>query len=599
MHNSFQYYPTPRKLAARAWAMFKNRKFVRVLEPQAGDGHLALAAPFLADTYSRRYSETKIDCCEIDIARHAKLRGKGFNVVGTDFLSFTDGAIYSHCILNPPFALGARHVLKAWDILWDGEIVAIINAESYENPLSHERQRLKSLIDEHGEIEFIDDAFMVPDAERKTPVRIGLVWLRKKADVNQSILGDLLSDLASEAANAGQRIGGEFEAPQEVALPNTVIENTVRAFNAAVRTMKESVFGEARARYYAALLGETMAVRNGTHDREDSAQSAKESTTVWVQRSVAERYDALKDRAWAGILRGSQVTERLSSAAQKRVESEFEQIKKLEFTVSNVYGFLAGIAASQGEIQLQMALDIFDLITKYHSDNACWYMGWRSNDRHRTCGWRIRTTRFILPRNSCYSTSLDWDAMQKLRDIDRVFAMLDGRTKPEVGIADIFETRFMDLKHGERVSSSYFDCRYFPGIGTIHFFPTNKKLVDRLNRLVGRSRAWIPEDNQKGAEGFWTQYEKADNFEKELRTEVGKNRSSRYGRDPFWYLTARDDDERKSAEHEVTAALETVLERHGISTDFRLASQEAPAIVALPAPANQTHPSQQLDLLAA
>ena len=40
-----QFYPTPPALAARAWAKFRNREFVRVLEPQAGHGDLAVSHP--------------------------------------------------------------------------------------------------------------------------------------------------------------------------------------------------------------------------------------------------------------------------------------------------------------------------------------------------------------------------------------------------------------------------------------------------------------------------------------------------------------------------------------------------------------------------
>ena len=40
MRDNYQYYPTPEALSKMAWAKFKNRNFIRVLEPSAGDGHL-------------------------------------------------------------------------------------------------------------------------------------------------------------------------------------------------------------------------------------------------------------------------------------------------------------------------------------------------------------------------------------------------------------------------------------------------------------------------------------------------------------------------------------------------------------------------------
>ncbi|ART61293.1 hypothetical protein CBP36_18910 (plasmid) [Acidovorax carolinensis] len=80
-----------------------------------------------------------------------------------------------------------------------------------------------------------------------------------------------------------------------------------------------------------------------------------------AQMSV--RYLELKDRAWSAILRSALVSDKLSSKAQRRIESEFETIKQLEYTESNIHGFLLGLAQAGSEIQIQMAIDVFDLFT--------------------------------------------------------------------------------------------------------------------------------------------------------------------------------------------------------------------------------------------
>ncbi|OAI23172.1 hypothetical protein A1355_21970 [Methylomonas koyamae] len=82
--------------------------------------------------------------------------------------------------------------------------------------------------------------------------------------------------------------------------------------------------------------------------------SDDESSSDAVKRALFKRYHDLKNRAWASILRSTQVTSRLSSAEQKRLEADFETVKSLEFTVPNIYGFLQGIIDQQGEIQLSM-----------------------------------------------------------------------------------------------------------------------------------------------------------------------------------------------------------------------------------------------------
>lgn len=43
--NDFQFYPTPKWLAKKAWAKFKDRNFLRPLDSSAGDGVLGDALP--------------------------------------------------------------------------------------------------------------------------------------------------------------------------------------------------------------------------------------------------------------------------------------------------------------------------------------------------------------------------------------------------------------------------------------------------------------------------------------------------------------------------------------------------------------------------
>ena len=569
----FQFYQTPRPLAERAWRKFKDKDFSKVLESSAGTGELAEAFECLFQNRFHRRDIVKVDCCEIDPSKHAVLREKGFNVVGLDFLQFGDGSIYSHVLMNPPFAEGVKHVLKAWDMMWDGEIVAIINAETVRNLCSAERELLASLIERHGEVEFIEEAFAGPDAQRKTSVEVALVYLCKKADAQKDIFGTLFDDLRNDHATKSS-LSRDFKEDLMPALPNTSIENAVLAFTAAARSMRDAVFAQSRASYYCALLGETMAVLNA-----GGTTAAKKSSVEGVQAALAEKYDELKDRAWTCILRSTNVTKHLSSAAQRRLESEFERIKKLEFTVSNIYGFLCGLMEKQGEIQIEMACDIFDSFTRYHSDNTVFFRGWKSNDRHSTCGMRLRTTRVVLPghKSSSYQSGLYYESERLLADFDKVFAMLDGKREPELGLVEVFRQNFRELRGGERISSSYFDVRYYPGVGTIHFFARDKKLVDRLNRLVGRHRQWLPPEGERVSEGFWLQYESAEKFDKELRAEISKRAPRNYfgWMGPMAELVSREPHaERGSvADKLFDEASTAVLERHGISTDFRIETE--------------------------
>jgi len=568
MFSDIQFYPTPKHLAIKAWAKFKNQEFTKVLEPHAGFGDLALACPG-EDYYHRR--RVNVDCCEIDVTKHAILREKGLKVVGMDFLQMRSASSYSHILMNPPFFNGDKHLLKAFDILWDGEIVAILNAETIRNPYSAERQRLVRLIEQHGEVEFIKGAFTVQEAERKTAVDVALIYLKKEADISADIIGPILTEL--EADSLRDTISEGFKEAQELAIPNTVIENSVIAFNAAVSAMREAVFKDARARYYASLLGQAMSVSNG-----DLPQTDDRFSVAYVRDAIAERYDDLKDRAWTNILRGSKVTSKLSSKAQKRVEAEFETIKQMEFSVLNVLGFLCGIVDSQQDIQKEMVLDVFDQISKYHADNVFWVKGWKSNSKHRTCGYSIKTTRFILPGNSIFSfsTGFRFETEQMLRDFDKVFSLLDGKAAPEEMIHEnslvaVSHRNFDELRRGKRISSNYFDIRFYPGAGTIHFFPRSKTLIGRLNRMVGKWRKWLPEDDAHANAAYWDYYDKAERFDKEFRAEIdAKYRHTHHWNHPL-HLASRDEGEKTDDAHKaIDEVLNLILEKNGIDISLML-----------------------------
>jgi hypothetical protein len=573
-----QFFPTPPGLAIKMWSKFKNRDFRRVLEGSAGEGDLAQAGVQSSRLSMRR--DVTIDCIEIDVSKHPILREKGFNVVGLDFLQFTNGSVYSHIILNPSFKDGVNHALRAWDLLWDGEIVVLLNSQTIKNPFSQERQFLVSLIEQHGSVEFIQNAFKGDDVRREADVEVALVYLRKEADTKTDIIGNLFEELKQDG-QTDKGLSAGFNEDLLPSLPNTAIENLVLTFNAAVRAAREAAFAQAKSNYYTAMMGETLAIRNG-----EGGSTRKDGSVGYVQERLVKEYNELKDRAWASILRSTNVTDHLSSAAQRRLESEFSDIKKLDFTVANIHAFLYGLISSKGAIFEDMCCDVFDSFSRYHSDNAVFYKGYRSNDRHRKAGMRLRTTRFILPGHSTqsYSSSLPWESLRMLGDFDKVFAMLDSRKTPEVSLVDVFNNHFNDLRCGARISSSYFDVRYFAGAGTLHLFARSATLVDRLNRMVGKRRKWLPPENERVSDAFWLQYDKAEKFDKSVREEVKKRSQGKreFGwQGPLSY--AFSDHERHGEVEKATLAQEildeavmAVLEQNGISTDFRLTNDTPP-----------------------
>lgn len=573
-----QFYPTPYALAVLAWSMFKEKEFVRVLEPSAGAGDLM--AVQLDDANRRWRKPFQWGAVEIDANNHPLLRERGAKVVGYDFLSQVSCAIYSHIIMNPPFAQGAKHVLHAWNTLYEGEIVAIINAETLRNPNTTERAHLARIVHEHGRVEFIRDAFKGEDVYRQANVTIALVHLVKKADADD-IVGGLIEDLKVDQTNADQ---AGWRAPNEISLPAGFVEESVRNFDLALAAAKEASISSARAVHYRARLGKTMAVVQ--RGEEPGAGGGVSHAGQYVRNTFAATYDEMKDAAWTGILQSTHVLSRLSHAAHKRVLHEFENIKALEFTVANIYGFLHGLAQKGGEIQMGMVCDVFDLITRYHSDNTVYYMGWKSNNKHRTAGMRVKRTRFITPgeRHESYRSHASYDIVGMLGDFDRVFAMLDGKSGTTLGLRDLFDhpDTYKQLVRGERLSSDYFDVRYYRGRGTIHFFPRNVEVIERLNRVVGQHRGWLPPNMDEMDSDFCTQYEKAEKLHGEIVAAFTSNAR------PYWYcslsgLSSQSEEARSEVEENLIQSLQEVLDRHGLNPQPQLPAERRQKRLALAA----------------
>ena len=179
MYNA-SFYPTPPEVAEKMLAKVGKLYERSILEPSAGKGDLADAAVGKLDRYYNRCREV-VHCIEIEPELQAAIRGKGYPLVGTDFLTFWPDEKYDLIIMNPPFANGEAHLLHAWEILDHGDIVCLLNEQTLLNPCTSNRKLLATIIEEHGEVEHLGSCF-AEDALRKTQVRVSMVHLRKKRE---------------------------------------------------------------------------------------------------------------------------------------------------------------------------------------------------------------------------------------------------------------------------------------------------------------------------------------------------------------------------------------------------------------------------------
>ena len=122
------FYPTPDFLIDKMIEKVNFSKVKYILEPSAGKGDI------IKKLIKKTYHRIEVNAIEINSELQAVLRGEGYQVIDTDFLSHMGGEMYDLIIANPPFIEGEHHLLKAIDLMYNGQIVFLLNAETLKNP---------------------------------------------------------------------------------------------------------------------------------------------------------------------------------------------------------------------------------------------------------------------------------------------------------------------------------------------------------------------------------------------------------------------------------------------------------------------------------
>ena len=113
-----------------------------VLEPSAGKGDIL--------DHITKHHRAKCYAIEKNPELRMILQEKKYKVIDTDFLEYRKDSDFNVIIMNPPFSNGDEHFLKAWEILEDGKIVCLLNAETIKNPFSEKRKLVQKIISDNG-----------------------------------------------------------------------------------------------------------------------------------------------------------------------------------------------------------------------------------------------------------------------------------------------------------------------------------------------------------------------------------------------------------------------------------------------------------------
>jgi len=292
------FYPTPPRLISKMLAKVQGHPR-RVLEPSAGKGDLV-------DAIKQKYTSyhgtgcPDISAMEIDAELQVCLRGKGIKLVDTDFLAFTGPDKYDLIIANPPFVNGDLHLLKAIDIMYRGQIVFLLNAETVRNPFTNTRKLLMRRLDELGaSVEFIPNAFV--DAERQTYVEVALIYIK----IDRKVEVDLFADATDWSPDATE----EFAEKHEVSTGRT-IEELVAEYNEIIQAGTDTI-----VHYYRNYRKVGGFLKLNDHDNKLRSYEAKDLTGL-MQADLNDLLHSVRTSFWRKTLDLKEVRTRLTKKSR-------------------------------------------------------------------------------------------------------------------------------------------------------------------------------------------------------------------------------------------------------------------------------------------
>ena len=496
-------YPTPKELANKMLSKVNWRDVKNILEPSAGLGHLVEAIK----DYTHRHTNYNISCIEIDNKCRNVLIGNNYNVIDSDFLAYNGLEQFDLIVANFPFSDGDLHLHKAIDVLFSGQIVCLINAETIKNPFSNSRKSLIQKLNKlNASIEYIQNAFL--DAERKTGVEVALIYINKVQDVETELFNDI------------QQSEDNFEDIKEenaIATKDN-IHNIVQRYNQDKETVTNQIM-DFYKNYKKVSKYLTLGVVGQELDRHQKELKceAGELTKIMKQR-LNDFAIKLKKDYWIEAMQLDEIKSKLTSKKRKELASELNSYCNMDFTENNIKIFIQNLVAKYPTMIDEAINEMFDKFTEYafrdgrnqnneYSQNIHLFNGWKTNTAYkvnkkvilpfRADGWEMKTL---------YSDKRDF-----FDDIDLVFNYFDSENKQNevleyqdksaynnkgtIQTDKTSEIVAYQLEKGEakNIKTRYFNVTLYKK-GTVHLIFNDLDMLRRFNLFVAKKRGWLPSD---------------------------------------------------------------------------------------------------------
>lgn len=493
------FYPTPEPLIDRMIKKVKGNP-VTILEPSAGSGAIIerMKKYCLSEEeregqhwrYLYPFEHCEYSAIEIDTDLQAILKANhNIRMLDTDFLAYSGPDRFDLIIANPPFDCGDLHLLKAIDILYRGEIVFLLNAETIRNPYTNSRKELKKRLAElNAEIEFIEEAFI--DADRPTGVEVALIYIK----IERAVEEDLFAGATDETKEAHVTQEQDYE----VATKNK-IEDLVNEYNQIIKLGTQTIID-----YYRNYnkVGKYL----GLNCEADKHWSKHKNMTGIMQEQLNNLLKTVRVDFWRNTLDIPEISSRMTTSRRKEFEYQLQDRQKMDFTASNIRQFIINLINNYESMLIKAVLELFDKLTIEHcysdsvvDENVHYYNGWKTNKA-------FKVGKKVIIRVGYYNSKFDsgpfttyggrWRSDYKVdeetRDIDLVMSYFDASGINYMSIASAV-SYWLDQQKHKNISSTYFTITCYKK-GTMHLTFKDEDILRRFNVVACRGKGWLPMD---------------------------------------------------------------------------------------------------------
>ncbi len=509
MFESNQFYPTPENLIRKMWYKLDENRINYILEPSAGKGHIL---KYLSEKRKR----FEVSCIEINPEFQAILKSEGHNLIDSDFLSYSGLDRFDCILMNPPFANGEAHLLKAINLMFNGQIVCLLNAETIKNPFTNTRRELVKMLEELGaDIEFIQNGFL--EAERKTAVEVALIYIDIQRDIKTVLFDNLKEAQNPETVEIEEN--SDIEKRDRIDIEVGNYEQDIEAGLNVIKTYFQN---------YSRISG---FIGLDCEAKENRYYSDNKTFNDRINEKINNFVKNLRKHYWKKTLDFPEVNSRMSVNVRRQFLSQIDLQSKMDFSRENIRQFIINLIGDYKNMLTDSVLEVFNkMSSKYNwldesSNNIYLYNGWKTNK-----SWFVNK-KVVLPVYGYSHPFLDWngkwrlnrsDVQEVVGDIDKVMNYFDGK-RNYLSICDALE-RALDEGQTRNIESTYFIISVFKK-KTIHLTFKDENIRRRFNVMACKGKNWLPPSYGAKRYSDMTTEEKevVDSFEGELSYNLNIN----------------------------------------------------------------------------